>query len=84
VDRKSTFECCFTLGSSMVSWCSRKKTYVALSTTKAEYIALSMSVHEVVWIHNILAYLSKHVMDSTIIHYGNQIYVTISRESSVS
>jgi hypothetical protein len=23
-DRKSTFGCCFTLGSAMVSWCSRK------------------------------------------------------------
>jgi hypothetical protein len=25
VDRKSTFGCCFTLGSAMVSWCSRKQ-----------------------------------------------------------
>jgi hypothetical protein len=58
VDRKSTFGCCFTLGSSMVSWCSRKQTYVALSTTEAEYIALSMSVREVVWLRKILAYLS--------------------------
>jgi hypothetical protein len=48
VDRKSTSGCCFTLGSSMVSWCSRKRTYVALSTAEAKYIALSMSVHEAV------------------------------------
>jgi hypothetical protein len=62
----------------MVSWCSRKQTYVALSTTEVEYIALSMSVCEVVWLHKILAYLSKHVLDSTIIHYGNQSCVKIS------
>jgi hypothetical protein len=32
VDQKSTFGCCFTLGSAMVSWCSRKQRFVALST----------------------------------------------------
>jgi hypothetical protein len=78
VDKKSTFRCCFTLGSSMVSWCSRKRTSVALSTTKAEYIALSMTVREAVWLHKLLANLSEHVLDSTIIHYGNQSCVKIS------
>jgi hypothetical protein len=77
-DRKRTFRCCFTLGSSMVSWCRRKQTYVALSTAEAEYIALGMSVSEVVWLRNLIAYLSEHVLDSTIIHYGNQICVKIS------
>jgi hypothetical protein len=35
VDRKSTLGCCFTLGSPMVSWCSKKHSSVALSATKA-------------------------------------------------
>jgi hypothetical protein len=78
VDIKSTFRCCFTLGSSMVSWCSKKQNYVALSTLEVEYIALSMLVHEVVWLCKILADLSEHVLDSTIIHYGNQSCVKIS------
>ena len=51
---------------------------MALSTTEREYIALSMSVREVVWLRKLLAYLSKHVLDSTIIHYGNQSCVKIS------
>jgi hypothetical protein len=71
VERKSTFRCCFTLVSSMVSWCSRKQTYVALSTTEAEYIALSMTVREAVWLHKLRADLFEHVLDSTIIYYGN-------------
>jgi hypothetical protein len=33
VDWKSTSGCCFSLGSSMISWFSRKQTLVALSTT---------------------------------------------------
>jgi hypothetical protein len=78
VDRKSTSGCCFTLGSAMVSWCSRKQTYVVLSTAEAEYIALSVAVHEAVWLHKILADLFGHVLDSTIIHCDNQSCVKLS------
>ena len=35
VDRKSTSGCCFSLGSAMISWLSRKQTSVALSTVEA-------------------------------------------------
>jgi hypothetical protein len=41
VDRKSTSGCCFSLGSGMISWFSRKQLSVALSTIEAEYIAAS-------------------------------------------
>ena len=49
VDRKSTSECCFTLGSASISWMSRKQKSVALSTAEAEYIAVSTACCEVVW-----------------------------------
>jgi hypothetical protein len=39
VDRKSTSGTCQFLGSSLVSWLSRKKSSVAQSTTEAEYVA---------------------------------------------
>jgi hypothetical protein len=34
-DRKSTSGCCFSLGSTMISWQSRKQSSIALSTTEA-------------------------------------------------
>ena len=37
--RKITSGCCFGMGSGVISWFSRKQSCVALSTTKAEYIA---------------------------------------------
>ena len=40
-DRKSTSGCCFSLGSAVISWCSRKQNSVALSTAKAKYMATS-------------------------------------------
>jgi len=43
-DRKSTSECCFGLGSAVVSWFSRKQQSVALSSAKAEYMAASLVV----------------------------------------
>jgi hypothetical protein len=78
VDRKSTSGCCFTLGSAMVSWCSRKQTSVALSTAEAEYIALSVAVREAVWLRKLLADLFGHVLDSTVIHCDNQSCVKLS------
>jgi hypothetical protein len=38
-DRKSTSGCCFSLGSAMTSWQSRKQSNIALSTAKVKYIA---------------------------------------------
>jgi hypothetical protein len=67
VNRKSTSGCCFTLGIIMDFWCSRKQTFVALSTAEEKYIALSVVVCEAVWLRKLLAYLFGHLLDSTII-----------------
>ena len=48
VDRKSTYGCCFSLGSTSITWMSRKQKSVALSTAEAEYIAASMVCCEAV------------------------------------
>jgi hypothetical protein len=37
-------------GSSLVSWCSRKKSSVAQSTTKAEYVAAASCCSRLLWI----------------------------------
>jgi hypothetical protein len=78
VDRKITFGCCFTLGYAMVSWCSRKQSFVALSTAEAEYIALSVAIREVVWLRKLLTDLFDHEMDPTTDHCDNQSCVKLS------
>jgi hypothetical protein len=40
IDRKSTSGTCEFLGSSLVSWASKKQNFVALSTAEAKYIAV--------------------------------------------
>jgi hypothetical protein len=81
VDRKSTSGCCFTLESAMVSWCSKKQTFVALSTAEVEYISLIVAIREAVWLHKLLADLFGHVLDSTVIHCDNQSCVKLSENS---
>jgi hypothetical protein len=77
MDRKNTFGCCFTLGSAIVSWCSRKQSFVALSNAEAKYIALSVAVRKAVWLHKLLTDLFDHEMDPTTIHCDNQSCVKL-------
>ena len=57
VNRKSTCECCFNLGSIVISWGSKKQTSVALNTAEAEYMDASTTVRRVVCLGKLLARL---------------------------
>jgi hypothetical protein len=50
VNRKSTLGTCQFLGSSLVSWSSRKQSSVAQSTTRAEYVAAASCCSQLLWI----------------------------------
>ena len=54
VDQKSTSGCCFSLGSTAVSWFSRKQKSVALSFAEAEYMATSPASCEALWLRKLL------------------------------
>ena len=56
--RHSVAGYCFSLGSGMVSWSSKKQKTIANSTCAAEYMAASEAGHELVWIHTLLQKLS--------------------------
>ena len=71
-DRKSTSGCCFSLGSAMISWCSRKQTSIALSTAEAEYMVASEATQEAVWLRKLLAGLFDKNLGPTVIHSDNQ------------
>jgi hypothetical protein len=50
LNRKSTSGTCQFLGSSLVSWSSRKQLSVAQSTTEAEYVAAASCCSQLLWI----------------------------------
>uniref|UniRef100_A0AAV1UAB6 Polyprotein n=1 Tax=Peronospora matthiolae TaxID=2874970 RepID=A0AAV1UAB6_9STRA len=53
-DRKSTSGYVFMLLGAPVGWGSKKMPSVSLSTSEAEYIALSLAIQEGKWIHRLL------------------------------
>ena len=55
IDRKSTSGCCFSMRSGMISWFSKKMSYVALSTAEAEYVAVFSASYEAVWLRKLLS-----------------------------
>jgi hypothetical protein len=66
-DWKSTSGCCFSMGSTMISWFNRKQTSVALSTDKEEYIATCSTKNEKMWLVELQIY---HVNQHLIVNPG--------------
>jgi hypothetical protein len=71
-DRKSTSECCFSLGSTMISWQSRKQSNIALSTAEVEYIAACSANCEAIWLRKLLTDLFDLEMEANTILCDNQ------------
>lgn len=65
VDGKSTSKYCFSVGSGMVSRCSRKQKSVALSSAEVEYMVASTTTCEVVWLRKMLLNLFRQRMEVT-------------------
>ena len=49
-DRRSTTSYCFLLGSSLISWRSKKQTHVARFSNEAEYRALADTTSKLLWL----------------------------------
>ena len=63
-DRKSTSGYAFVLLGGPISWGSKKQSSVSLSTSEAEYIALSLAIQEGKWIHRLLCEILKAANES--------------------
>lgn len=54
-----------------INWKSHRQDIVALSSTEAEYIALSSCVKDVLWIRQIINEIKKNFVECTVIHGDN-------------
>jgi hypothetical protein len=71
-DRKITSGCCFSLGSTMISWQSRKQSSIALNTVEAEYIVACSSSCKAIWLRKLLTNLFDLEMEATTILCDNR------------
>ena len=77
-DRKSTTGYCFLLGSSLISWRSKKQTHVARSNTEAEYRALADTTSKLFWLQWLLKDLGVSTSFATLLYCDNQSAIHIT------
>ncbi len=71
VNRKSQSGYGFYIAGGLISWTSRKQATVALSTTEAEYMAVSLACQELIWIRRVIGELGFIQKDATILYEDN-------------
>ncbi len=76
--RKSTTGYVFTLGGTTVSWVSKLQKKVALSTTEAEYVAVTEASKEMIWLRSFLEELGQKLDDSTL-HCDSQSAIHLAK-----
>ena len=80
--RRSVGGHCFTLGSGMVSWSSKKQNTIADSTCAAEYMAVSEAGWELVWLRTLLRELGYESIKATPLLCDNSAAVLLSADQS--
>jgi hypothetical protein len=77
-NRKSTSGCCFSLGSTMNSWKSRKQSSISLIMTKEEYIATCSTSCEAIWLRKLLIGMFDLEMEATVILCDNHSCINMT------
>ena len=77
-DRRSTTGYCFLLGSSLISWRSKKQIFVARSSTEVKYRALVDTTSELLWLRWLLKDLGVSTSSTTPIYCDNQNAIHIT------
>ena len=77
--RKSTSGYICRIGGATISWKSKRQSIVALSSTEAEYVALSSATQEIVWLRSLLAAMGLEQKEATKLHEDNQGSISLSK-----
>ncbi|KAE8735860.1 Cytochrome P450 90B1 [Hibiscus syriacus] len=79
--RRSTTGYVYTLGGTAVSWVSQLQKIVALSTTEAEYVAVTEASKEMVWLQSFLEELGKK-QENNILYCDSQSAIHLAKNPS--
>ena len=80
-DRRFTIGYCFLLGSSLISWRSKKQSVMARSSTEVEYRALADTTFELLWLRWLLRDLGVSTSFTTPIYCDNRSAIQIARNN---
>jgi hypothetical protein len=77
-DRRSTTGYCFLLGTSLISWCSKKQSVVARSSIEAQYRALADTTSELLWLRWLLQDMGVTFSLATPVYCDNRSAIQIA------
>jgi hypothetical protein len=80
-DRKSTSGCCFSLGSTMISWQSRKQSSISVIIVEAEYIVACSASCKAIWLRKFLTNLFDLEMRATVILCDNHSCIKMTENT---
>ena len=75
---KSTIGYCFSFGSRVFSWSSKKQETVAQSSAKVEFFVATAAINQALWLRNILTDLHLEQKEDTKIFVDNRATIVIS------
>ncbi|WVZ16376.1 hypothetical protein V8G54_009358 [Vigna mungo] len=79
--RRSTTGYIFTVGTTAVSWMSQVQKIVALSTTEAEYVAVTEASKELIWLQGLLTELG-FIQEMSVLHSDSQSAIHLAKNSA--
>jgi hypothetical protein len=80
-DRKSVSGYVLVMAGAPVSWCSRRQKTTALSSTEAEFLALSDALKEALWIRMLLTEMGVNFSSPIIIRVDNHAAIALSKNA---
>lgn len=81
-DRRSCSGYVLKMSNAAISWASKRQSIVALSSTEAEYIALSSAVREVIWMRQLAQEVDEKFNGPTIINCDNQSSIRLAESEA--
>ena len=82
-DRKSNTGFVFNLGGP-ISWCARKQQCVTLSSTEAEYVALSEACRELLWLLKLMSDVGEKPTEPVVVCEDNQSCISMLNNNGSS
>jgi len=79
--RKSRSGYIIYLNSSPIIWSSKLQSTIALSSTEAEYVSLSMCARDILWLRNVLFEVGFPQEEPSVVYEDNQACIMIAENS---
>jgi len=79
-DRHAISGYAFMIHASAVSWSAKRQEIITLSTTEAEYVAITHAAKKALWLRSLLSQLFDIVLDSTTLFSDNQSAIELTKD----